>query len=259
MGADYIDYIVADRVVIPDHHRQHFSECVVHLPDTFMASDGRRAIADRTPARAELGLPEHAFVFCSFNNTYKITPAMFAVWMRLLRDTPESVLWLLSTNPCAETNLRRAAESKGIAGARLIFAPHAKVNEHLARHRQADLFLDTLPCNAHTTASDALWAGLPVLTCTGSSFAGRVAASLLTALGLEELITDSLAEYENTARRLASERNRLAAIREKLARNRTAAPLFDTDRYRKHIETAYQTMWERAQRGEPPADFAVVP
>jgi protein O-GlcNAc transferase len=257
MGADYIDYIIADRVIIPEEQRGHFSESAVYLPDTFMASDRSRKIAERTPSREEVGLPDQGFVFCSFNNSYKITPSVFAVWMRLLCEIPESVLWLLGPSAAAVRNLQHEAESAGIDARRLVFAPHARVDDHLARHRLADLFLDTLPCNAHTTANDALWAGLPVLTCMGSAFAGRVAASLLSAAGIPELITESLEQYENTALKLARDRGLLSAIKAKLARNRDAVPLFDTDLFRRNIEAAYQAMWQRAQRGEQAASFAV--
>ncbi|HSF47968.1 MAG TPA: tetratricopeptide repeat protein, partial [Burkholderiales bacterium] len=196
MGADFIDYILADRFVIPEEHHACYTEKVVYLPDTYLANDSRRVIADWTPARAEAGLPERGFVFCSFNNNYKIGPAVFDVWMRLLGNIEGSVLWLLESNAAAVRSLRQEAANRGIAPERLVFAPIVKVEEHLARHRLADLFLDTLPYNAHTTASDALWAGLPVVTCLGTTFAGRVAASLLNAIGLPELITHSLPEYE---------------------------------------------------------------
>jgi predicted O-linked N-acetylglucosamine transferase (SPINDLY family) len=260
MGAGFIDYIVADRFVIPEQHCPHYSEKVVYLPDTYMATDSRRVIADRTPARAEAGLPEQGFVFCSFNNNYKISPAVFDVWMRLLDKVEGSVLWLRGGGKEATRNLRNEAAHRGIAPERLVFAPRAeRIEHHLARHRLADLALDTLPYNGHGTTSDALWAGLPVLTCLGTTFAGRVAASLLNAIGLPELITHSLPEYEALALELATNRERLADIRSKLAQNRGSYPLFDTDRFRRHIEAAYTTMWERHQRGEPPASFAVQP
>ncbi|MDP1716900.1 MAG: hypothetical protein Q8L40_02390, partial [Burkholderiales bacterium] len=218
-----------------------------------------RGIAERTPARAECGLPETGFVFCCFNNNYKITPQTFEVWMRLLHQAKGSVLWLLEDNAVAARNLRHEAERRGVATQRLVFAPRMKLEEHLARHRLADLFLDTLPYNAHTTASDALWAGLPVLGCAGNAFAGRVTASLLNAVGLSELITRGLEEYEALAFKLATTPDMLAGIRAKLAAHRTTYPLFDTDRFRRHIEVAYVTMWERYQRGELPASFAVEP
>jgi predicted O-linked N-acetylglucosamine transferase (SPINDLY family) len=257
---EYCDYIIADRFVIPDDTRVHYSEKVVYLPESFMANDSGRRISERVPSRAEAGLPERGFVFCCFNNSYKITPDLFDVWMRLLREIEGSILWLSTGNATAPTNLRREAERRGVAGERLVFAPKVARNEdHLARVGLADLFLDTLYYNAHTTAADALWTGVPVLTCPGVTFAGRVAGSLLGAVGLPELITTSLADYEALALRLAREPQRLADLRRKLAHNRRSFPLFDTDRFTRHIEAAYTTMWERAERGEPPESFAVAP
>jgi predicted O-linked N-acetylglucosamine transferase (SPINDLY family) len=257
MGAEYIDYLIADRVVIPAEHQAFYTERVVYLPDSYQVNDSTRRIAERTPTRAEIGLPERGFVFCSFNANYKITPEIFEVWMQLLRQSECSVLWLLEGNAVASVNLRREATARGIAPDRLVFAPRLKLEDHLARHRLADLFLDTLPYGAHTTASDALWAGLPVLTCLGTTFAGRVAASLLHAIGLPELITHSLDEYASLALGLAADRTRLAMIKDKLARNRPNFALFDAHRFRRHIEAAYVGMWERHQRGDPPASFAV--
>jgi predicted O-linked N-acetylglucosamine transferase (SPINDLY family) len=196
-------------------------------------------------------------VFCSFNNTFKINPPVFDIWMRLLRQVEGSVLWLLEGNATAPDNLRMEAEKRGVAADRLIFAPRMQPEDHLARHRLADLFLDTSPYNAHTTASDALAAGLPVVTCLGSTFAGRVAASLLSAIGLPELITSSLGEYETLALKLAREPDLLAGIKSKLDRNRQTFPLFDTARFARHLEAAYEVMWERHQRGLAPANFAI--
>lgn len=258
-AADHIDYVVADAVVIPPEHQAFYTERVVYLPDTYLVNDSLRRIAQRIPTRSEVGLPERGFVFCSFNNNFKITPQVFAVWMRLLREVEGSVLWLLEGRPEAKRNLQREAAARAIDPQRLIFAPRIAVDEHLARHRLADLFLDTLPYNAHTTASDALWAGLPVLTCIGTTFAGRVAASLLRAAGLPQLVTHSLDEYESLAAHLAADATRLKEIAEALARNRPVCPLFDTDRFRRHIEAAYVEMWERQQRGDPPAGFAIAP
>ena len=229
------------------------------MPETYQVNDRKRRIAERTPTRGEAGLPEAGFVFCCFNNNYKITPTMFDVWMRLLGQVAGSVLWLLEDNPTAARNLRREAQARGIAPERLVFAPRVRLDEHLARHRLADLFLDTLPCNAHTTASDALWAGLPLLTALGSAFPGRVAASLLHAVGLPELVTPDLAGYESLALRLATAPGTLTDLRARLARNRGSCPLFDTDRFRRHFETALVEMHERHVRGEPPAAFAVAP
>jgi protein O-GlcNAc transferase len=259
MGADYIDYIIADRNVIPEDHKPFFSEKIVYLPDAYQPNDSKRRIGERTPTRPAAGLPETGFVFCSFNNNYKILPPVFDVWMRLLRRVEGSVLWLLQDNEAAVRNLRREAERRGMPRERLVFAPRVDLDDHLARHRLADLFLDTLPFNAHTTASDALWAGLPVVTCLGTAFAGRVAGSLLHAVGMPELVTNTLEDYEALALKLARDRDRLAAVKAKLARQRETFPLFDIDRYRRHIESAYEGMWERYQRGEPPAGFAVEP
>jgi predicted O-linked N-acetylglucosamine transferase (SPINDLY family) len=259
VGAPCIDYLIADECVIPPDERQHYAERVVYLPDCYQVNDARRLIAPRIPERAEARLPQDAFVFCSFNSCYKITPEVFDIWMRLLARVEGSVLWLLEANPAAVRNLQREAAHRGVDPERLIFAsarPHA---EYLAQHRLADLFLDTLPINAHTTASDALWAGLPVLTCRGSAFAGRVAASLLRTLGLPELIAESLADYETLALELARSPARLAALRARLERNRLTSPLFDTGRFCRHIEAAYGEMWERYRRGEPPQGFAVAP
>jgi len=224
-----------------------------------MVNDDGRPTSERVPSRAQAGLPDHGFVFCCFNNAYKITPDVFDVWMRLLCRIDGSVLWLSSPHPAAAANLRREAQARGVTADRLVFAPKLARNEdHLARIRLADLFVDTLYYNAHVTATDALWAGVPVLTCAGATFASRVAGSLLTAVGLPELITGSLADYEALALRLACEPERLAALRHKLACNRSIFPLFDTAHFTRTIEPAYVTMWERAQRGERPRGFAVV-
>ncbi|MEE8284463.1 MAG: tetratricopeptide repeat protein, partial [Alphaproteobacteria bacterium] len=257
MGAPYIDYIIADRFVIPEADQRHYAEQVVYLPDSYQANDSRRPISDHSPSRAEAGLPGHGFVFCCFNNNYKLTPAMFDIWMGLLAEIEGSVLWLLESNDASARNLRHEAERRGVAAERLVFASRAPNPDHLARHRRADLCLDTLPFNAHTTASDALWAGLPIVTCIGTTFAGRVTAGLLNAVGLPELVTDSLDQYAALALNLARDRDALEAIREKLARNIKTEPLYDTDLYRRHLEAAYHTMWQRHQRGEPPKGFTV--
>jgi protein O-GlcNAc transferase len=259
MGTDYIDYIIADSFVIPSGEQSAYSEKVVYLPATYQVNDTKREIAADSMSRATAALPQDAFVFCCFNQTYKILPHVFDVWMRLLQRREGSVLWLLSENARAAQNLRAEAQARGVDAQRIIFAPLMKLDQHLARHRLADLFLDTLPLNAHTTASDALWAGLPVVTCTGATFGGRVAGSLLHAVGLEELVTTSLADYERLALRLAHDRSALAQIKATLARNRSTCPLFDSDRLRRHIEAAYLRMWEMRQRGEPPKSFSVEP
>ena len=257
LGAPCMDYILADRIVIPEADRQFYAEQVIWLPDCYQVNDDRRAIAAHRPGRAEQGLPEQGFVFCNFNQGYKLTPQIFALWMRLLKAIDGSVMWLMAGNSEFPSRLRQEAERQGVAGARLIFAQSEPLEAHLARLSLADLFLDTTPYNAHTTASDALWAGVPLLTCRGHAFAGRVAASLLTAIGLTELIAQDQAAYEALALRLAREPQSLRTMREKLAQNRATHPLFDTARFRRHIEAAYRQMWEIAQRGEAPRHFAV--
>ena len=257
LGAAYIDYILADRIVIPEAERKFYTEQVVWLPDCYQVNDDRRAIAEGRAVRGEHGLPAQDFVFCNFNQSYKLTPDMFALWMRILKAVDGSVLWLMESNSAWPPHLRAEAERHGVAGDRLVFAPNLPLDRHLARLALADLFLDALPYNAHTTASDALWAGLPLLTCRGHTFAGRVAASLLTAIGLPELIAESPAAYESLAVRLAREPSLLSSLKARLAQNRPTHPLFDTDRFRRHIEAAYRQMWEIAQRGEAPKSFAV--
>jgi predicted O-linked N-acetylglucosamine transferase (SPINDLY family) len=259
MGAEYIDYVIADRIVIPvEEEASFFSEKIVLMPDTYWATDRKLAIAQRTPTRTEVGLPNNAFVYCCFNNNFKITPEVFGCWMRILKRVGGSVLWLLEDNAKAASNLRKQAEIRGVNPERLVFAKHTSLPDHLARHRLADLFLDTLPCNAHTTASDALWAGLPVLTRSGETFAGRVAASLLNAIGLTELITSTPQAYEALAIELATNPEKLAVIKRKLANNRFTTPLFDTQMYTRHIEAAYTMMYERYQADLPP-DHIVIP
>ncbi|MEA2905694.1 MAG: protein O-GlcNAc transferase [Alphaproteobacteria bacterium] len=257
IGADFMDYIIADPVVTPFEHAPFYSEKIVQLPDCYQVNDRKRKIAERIPTREAAGLPPQGFVFCCFNNNYKIAPAVFDVWMRLLLAVPGSVLWLLADNAAAEANLRREARTRGVDPARLVFAGRCNLDEHLARHRLADLFLDTLPYNAHTTASDTLWAGVPIVTCRGSAFAGRVSASLLRAAGLAELVTHSLADYEALALRLATDAGLIGRYRDRLAGSLPACALFDTDRFRRHLEAAYVTMWETWQRGEDPRAFAV--
>jgi protein O-GlcNAc transferase len=257
MGTSFMDYIIADRWIIPPQLEAAYAEKVVRLPDSYQVNDRQRRIAERTPSRGEAGLPERGFVFCSFNNSYKIRPAIFDVWMRLLRQVEGSVLWLLQDNAAGVDNLRRHAEARRVAADRLVFAPRLDLDAHLARHRLADLFLDTFLVNAHTTASDALWAGLPLVTLSGETFVSRVAASLLAAVGLPELITDNLADYEALAVKLATTPALLAAIRERLLVGRETSPLFDTDRFRRHIESAYLTMYERHLSGAAPESFDV--
>jgi protein O-GlcNAc transferase len=252
MGAEYIDYIVADNTLIPEESRQYYSEKIAYLPNSYQANDRKRQIADKRVSREESGLPPTGMVFCCFNNNYKIMPGTFDGWMRILEQVEGSVLWLLADNPTAVKNLRREAEARNVSGERLVFAERVPLPEHLARHRAADLFIDTLPYNAHTTASDALWAGLPVLTRIGEAFAGRVAASLLKAVDLPELITTTQEQYEALAVDLAANRKRLEELTEKLGRNRLTKPLFDTSLYTKHLEDAYTQMYERYQADLPP-------
>lgn len=257
LGADYIDYLVADRTVVPDEHRAAYSERVVHMPRSFLALDDTREIG-LTPSRRAAGLPEEGFVYACFNHNYKITPAMFDVWMRILRQVPGSVLWLSEPAQVAAENLGREAQKRGISSERLIFAPRlTDLADHLARLRLADLFLDTLPYNAHATSCDALWAGLPVLTCLGPTFTGRVAGSLVHALGMPELVTQSLSDYEKLACELANDRARLAALRARVSSPEARSGLFDTDRFRRELEWAFGAMWERCVRGETASDFAV--
>jgi predicted O-linked N-acetylglucosamine transferase (SPINDLY family) len=256
LGAPYMDYILADRVVIPEGAEKFYSEKIAWLPHSYQVNDDRRAIA-QTPGRAEAGLPAEGFVFCNFNHANKFTPACFSSWMRILGQVRGSVLWLLAPDPLAQENLRREAEKRGIDAGRLIFADTLPFDRHLARLKLAGLFLDGLPYGAHTTASDALWAGLPLVTCRGASFAGRVAASLLTALELPALVTENPAAFEALAVGLARDQTRLEALRNRLAQNRGRAPLFDTARTTRAIETAWRMMF--ARRGHPPESFTVPP
>jgi predicted O-linked N-acetylglucosamine transferase (SPINDLY family) len=260
LGASFYDYVIADRIVIPEAQREFYQEQVVYLPECFQPNDARRAMASDPVGRSEHGLPEQGLVFCCFNSHYKIAPPVFDVWMRLLRDLDGSVLWLADGGEAVRANLRREALARGVSGERLVFAPRQpRVAEHLARYRLADLFLDTLPFGAHATASDALWAGVPLLTCCGGAFAARVAASLLVTLGLPELVTNSLADYEARARELATDPARLHQCRARLGAARSSAPLFDTQRYCRHLERAYRMMRQRCERGQGPAHLVVEP
>jgi predicted O-linked N-acetylglucosamine transferase (SPINDLY family) len=259
LGAPYYDYILADATVIPEDQREHYVEKVVYLPHCYQPNDSQRKISQRLFSRSEVGLPEHGFVFCCFNNGYKILPATFDGWMRILQAVEGSVLWLLDHNPVATRNLQREAQARGIDANRLIFAARMPLADHLARHRLADLFIDTLPYNAHTTASDALWAGLPVLTCMGTSFAARVAASLLRTMDLPELITLTQATFESRAIELAKNPSALGAIKSKVLAHRETSPLFNAQLFTRHIEAAYRTMQSRQQAGSPPEHFSVAP
>ena len=257
LGTAFHDYIIADRFVIPEVQAGRYSERVVWLPDTYQANDAARPVPGPAPSRADVGLPADGFVFCSFNSNHKFTPAVFDVWMRLLGAVDGSVLWLLAASATVERNLRREAAARGVAAERLVFAPRVEYGQYLARYGAADLFLDTTPFNAGTTASDALWAGLPVLTCAGEAFPARMAGSLLRAIGLPELVTGSMREYEALALRLAQDGAALGQLRARLVDNRTTHALFDTDRFRRHIEAAYSAMWQRHLSGGAPESFAV--
>jgi protein O-GlcNAc transferase len=256
MGADYMDYILADRFTVAADE-SHYSEKVVFLPHTYLPTDTTRPVEKPALSRQEAGLPAEGFVFCSFNANYKTTPDVFDIWMKLLREVEGSVLWLLKGNEEASSNLRLETKRRGVAPERLVFAPPVGVEAYLARLQLADLFLDTLPYNSHTTASDALWAGLPLLTCRGTAFAGRVASGILTAAGLPELVAESLQEYEARALQIARDPARLNELRDKLLQSHRMQPLFDTRRMTRNVEAAYSIMFQRHQLGEPPESFAV--
>ncbi len=242
LGAEHYDYIIADNVVAPPSHQPFYAEKIMALPETYWVTDDRRAEAGPPPSRSQAGLPEHGFVFCCFNNNWKIGPDQFDIWMRLLTAVPDSVLWLIQDNDQAAANLRKSAAARGVAPARLVTAKRVTPQEHLARHRLADLFLDTLPYGAHTSASDALWCGVPVVTLMGAGFPGRVAASILTAMELPELVTQTFPDYERLARTLATDAPRLAALKQKVAANRTSTALFDTARFTRSMEAAFEKM-----------------
>ena len=258
LGANFIDYIIADDVVIPPEQRQYYSENVIYLPHSYQVNDNTRKISARPLSRAAFGLPEQAFVFCCFNNNYKISPQEFDIWMRLLDRVKGSVLWLLQSNKWAKMNLCKEADKRGINPERLIFANRVNQDEHLARQRLADLFLDTFNVNAHTTASDALWAGLPVVTKQGQGFAARVAASLLTSVGLPELITNTDEEYEALIFDLATDNTQLKIIKDKLAQNRHTHPLFNTELFARHIEDGYQQVYQLYSESKKPQTIKVI-
>lgn len=259
MGASYIDYIIADKTLIPQQAQQHYFEKVAYLPNSYQVNDSKRKISYKTSTRKELELPDSGFVFCCFNNSYKILPFVFDTWMRIMKAVEGSVLWLLEDNAAASNNLRKEAEDRGIDAKRIVFAKRIRLEEHLARQRNADLFIDTFPCNAHTTASDALWAGLPVLTCMGESFASRVAGSLLYAIGLPELVTETQSDYEALAIELGNNPDKVKAIKQKLEKNRLTTPLFDTPQFTKNIEAAYTKMYERYHSDLPPDHIYIEP
>ena len=244
LGSPHIDYIIADRIVLPEAEQNFYDERVVYMPVTYQPNTAR-IVSPAIPSRREAGLPQTGFVFCCFNSSHKITPPIFDCWMRILDQAQDSVLWLLDLGPVLQTNLRREAQQRGVAGERLIFAPPMPPPDHLARHTLADLFLDTLPYNAHTTASDALWCGVPVLTLKGNSFAGRVAASLNHAIGMDEMTVTTPADYEALALALARDPARLTALKMRLSVNRDGSALFDIEGFTRQIEAAYRTMWDR--------------
>ena len=258
MGAGYIDYLIADSIVVPKAQQHHYAEKIAYLPNSFQINDTKQRISDGAISREELGLPSTGFVFCCFNNSYKVAPNVFDSWMRILNRVESSVLWLRQENEWASKNLWKEAARRGVSTDRIIFAKRLPMSEHFARHRVADLFLDTLPYNAHATANDALWAGLPVLTLIGETFPGRVAASLLNAIRLPELITNTPEEYERLAVELATNPDTLREIRVRLANNRLTTPLFDIRLFTAHIEAAYAAMYERYQDGLSP-DHIYVP
>jgi len=259
LGDKLVDYRVTDACTTPPAEEAFWGEKLVFLPGTLFIYNDREAIADAAPSRSACGLPERGFVFCSFNAGYKIEPDVFDVWMRLLARVPGSVLWLLDGGAAVRGNLRREAAARGVVPERLVFAPRLPPAEHLARHTCADLFLDTFYCGAHTTAADALWAGLPVLTCAGGTMAARIGAGIVRAAGLPELICPDPAAYEETAFRLATRPDELADLRETLARNRTTCSLFDTARRVRELDCAFETMWQRHRAGLAPENFSVPP
>ncbi len=259
LGSADLDYIIADDFLIPEEYRRDYAEQVVYLPECFQANDYKRGAGEPTPTRPGAGLPPGGFVWSALLSAYKINPPLFDVWARLLRAVPGSVLWLVGGSTEVERNLAREAAVRGVEPQRLIFAERLPYPRHLARLRLADVGLDTLPYNGGASTSDALWAGVPVVTCVGRSFAARMSGSLLHALRMPELVTRTLEEYEATALALARSPERLAAVRARLAAQAAASPLFQTDRFRRHLEAAFTHMVERSRRGEPPASFRIAP
>jgi predicted O-linked N-acetylglucosamine transferase (SPINDLY family) len=252
MAANYMDYLIADQTIIPEANQQYYSEKLVYMPHSYQVNISERSASEASLSRHELGLPETGFVFCCFNNNYKITPTTFAGWMRILKAVDDSVLWLLENYNNTAKNLKKEAMKFGINEDRLVFATYMPIEDHLKRIQQADLFIDTLPYNAHTTTSDALRMGLPVLTCMGDSFASRVAASLLNAVNLAELITTTQEQYESLAIELATNPEKLKIIKDKLVDNLPTAPLYDSALFARHLESAYVTMYDRYQQGLDP-------
>lgn len=257
LGADFIDYLIADSTLIPESHQEYYTEKIIYLPDTYQVNDRSRCIAEVDDARCDHGLPENSFVYCCFNNNWKITPDVFDAWMRILNRVENSVLWLFIDNEEASKNISQQAAIRNISPDRLIFAKKIPIDKHLARHRHADLFLDTFHCNAHTRASDALWAGLPLVTKLGDTFASRVSASLLRAIGLPQLITENIEDYEALAIELASDPDKLSKVKRTLSENRFTAPLFDTPRFARHLEMAYEEIIMRWRQNLPPTHIHI--
>jgi len=257
LGADFIDYIVADRFLIPGENQKYFNEKPLYLPNTYMPTDDSREISQKSMNRSDMGLPDDAFVFCCFNNNYKISPTEFDIWMRLLTKVENSVLWLRKSNQISSINMKNEAQKRKVDPSRIVFADKLPMDEHLTRHRLADLFVDTFAFNAHTTATEALWAGLPVVTKTGVGFAARVAGSLLNAVGLPELVTETERDYEALILELATNPMKLAKIKEKLANNRLTQPLFNTELYTKHLENGYQQAYQNYFQGKLPQTIIV--
>jgi predicted O-linked N-acetylglucosamine transferase (SPINDLY family) len=257
LGAGFIDYLVADETVAPLQTRPFFSESLILQPRCYQVNGTRQPLATGIPSREALCLPETAFVFCCFNNSYKVTPEVFDVWMRLLNNTPDAVLWLLMDRDTAVANLRKEAQDRGVDPERLHFAPRCGQSQHIARQACADLFLDTFPYNAHATASDAIWAGLPLITCRGRSFQSRVAASILLEVGLDDLVTDSLDAYEQLALELTKDRGRLDGYRRVARRAKQSSRLFDSHDYARNIEAAYEVIWARYCSGDQPHSFSL--
>jgi predicted O-linked N-acetylglucosamine transferase (SPINDLY family) len=252
MGAEYIDYLIADKYVVPLENQKYYSEKIVYLPHSYQVNDSGRIISNRVFSKEEVGLPKEGFVFCCFNNNFKILPDVFDCWAQILKQVDNSVLWLLEDNKVAARNLRQEAVNRGIDADRIIFAERMELSDHLARHKVADLFLDTFPYNAHTTASDALWAGLPLITIQGQSFASRVASSLLENLGLSEMISRSMNEYTSKAIMLGKNPILLREIKLNLFANRASSPLFDGKLFALHLESAFEKMYRQFALNKTP-------
>ena len=250
--------MIADKIVIPDQFREYYSENIIFfLPNSYQANDDEKIISEKGVTRKDFGLNDKDFVFCSFNQPYKITPIEFNSWMKIFKSCTDSVLWLMDYFDISKSNLKSAAKNNGVNPERIIFSKRMDISDHLERHKLGDLFLDTFNVNAHTTTSDSLWAGLPVLTMVGKSFSARVSASLLDSIGLKELVTNNISEYESMAINLAKNRNKLSKIRNRLNKNRKSYPLFNTSLYCKNLEKAFEITYENYFNGLPPKDFEI--